>query len=84
MDHQLSPVADPAPTGDDKAAAERARRAANEVAWSSCGGYETTSGCPCWDATPYPCVPKRTFGYNPNLFAIFCCCFCLPTERQQQ
>jgi hypothetical protein len=55
---------------------EEERRAHNEVAWRDCGGYETSSGCPCWDESPYICIPKHTLGFNPNFFAIFCCCLC--------
>ena len=76
----------PAPrtTGTPPAAApldeaEVQRLANNAEAWSTCSGYETSSGCPCWDNTPYICIPKHTLGMNPNLFAILCCCFCYPT-----
>ena len=57
---------------------DAARRAANEAAWQSWSGYVTSSGCACWDATPYPCIPKssRGFGFNPNLYALLCCCLC--------
>ena len=64
---------------DDAAEAARARR--NEEAWVTMSGYETTSGCPCWDESPYPCVPKRTFGYNPNLYALLCCWLCPAKQR---
>ncbi len=46
--------------------ANRERLERNVRAWSECGGYETSSGCPCWDATPYVCIPKHAFGYNPS------------------
>ena len=56
---------------------EAARRARNEQAWAKWSGYETSSGCPCWDASPNVCVPKsHGFGLNPNFYACFCCCLC--------
>ena len=49
------------------------RRVANNVeAWRNCGGYQTTSGCPCWDRSKYVCVPKSMgFGFNPNFYVCF-------------
>ena len=39
--------------------------------------YQTSSGCPCYDASPYVFIPKHTgLGLNPNLWAIFFCCLC--------
>ena len=55
---------------------EEARQRKNEEAWKTLSGYETSSGIPCWDKSPYPCVPKHTFGYNPNFYALLCCCLC--------
>ena len=52
----------------------------NETAWKNMGGYETSSGCPCWDKTPYPCIPKHTLGYNPNFWALFCLCLCQKSD----
>ena len=44
---------------------------------SSYHGYKTSSGCPCWDRRKAPCVPKHSgFGWNPNFYALFCCCLC--------
>eukprot|EP01039_Chlorochromonas_danica_P009407 gene9407-10390_t len=57
------------------------RQRSNEIAWKKLHGYHTTSGCPCWDRTTHPCIPKRTgWGFNPNFFAIFCCFLCLNIE----
>ena len=57
--------------------AEGSRLARNQLSWDSCTGYETSSGCPCWDASSYPCIPKgRGWGYNPNFYACLCCCLC--------
>ena len=36
-------------------------------------GYETSSGCPCWDDSDDCCIPKHSgYGLNPNLRAILC------------
>lgn len=52
--------------------------------WRDCSGYETTSGCPCYDKTPYPCVPKRTgLGYNPNFYVLFCIFLCDKKETAE-
>mmetsp|Transcript_37759 Transcript_37759/g.94938 ORF Transcript_37759/g.94938 Transcript_37759/m.94938 type:complete len:146 (-) Transcript_37759:89-526(-) len=56
------------------------QRQARAQAWNTLHGYETTTGCPCVDHTPHVCIPKGRggFGYNCNLWAMFCCYFCSP------
>ena len=71
MDVVPAPATPPLPSAD----AERIAR--NSASWASWSGYETSSGCPCWDASRYICIPKRSgFGFNPNLYACLCCCLC--------
>lgn len=68
------------PADAAQGSAEAARKARNELAWSSCSGYETSSGSPCWDASRYPCIPKSLgWGWNPNFYAL-CCCFLCDTS----
>ena len=57
---------------------EAARRARNEQAWAKWSGYETSSGCACWDASPNFFIPKSAngVGFNPNCYAFLCCCLC--------
>ena len=57
---------------------ERLRLEMNATAWKNCNGYQTSSGCPCWDKSPYCFIPKSStgFGYTVNCWAILCCCYC--------
>ena len=70
------------PVAGESAGGEAARRAGNERAWAAWSGYETTSGCACWDETPYVCIPKsaRGVGLNPNFYACLCCCLCAKAQ----
>lgn len=47
---------------------EKQRQINNKEAWNNMHGYETPSGCPCYDPTTDSlCIPKRRgYGYNPN------------------
>ena len=49
----------------------------NDEAWDKLHGYETTSGCPCWDRTSHLCIPKHSgLGLNINFWFLFCCFMC--------
>jgi hypothetical protein len=53
------------------------REETNAEAWKNCGGYQTTSGCPCYDKTMSHCIPKSFgYGFNPNFYVWFCCFLC--------
>jgi hypothetical protein len=55
----------------------------NELAWKNHRGYRTSSGCPCWDRSKHPCIPKHTgWGYNVNFWALFCCCLCQDVQEK--
>ena len=56
---------------------EKTKLRANEKAWEDLHGYETTSGCPCWDEVEEPCIPKGSgWGYNLNCY--YFCGWCCP------
>ena len=61
------------------------REERNAAAWTAWRGYETSSGCPCWDASGYICIPKRSgFGFNPNFFALLCLCLCVAPPKPEE
>eukprot|EP01038_Epipyxis_sp_PR26KG_P012633 gene12633-16939_t len=67
-------------------AAEEERLRRNQQAWNTLTGYKTSSGCSCWDNTPYLCIPKSSWGwgYNINFYALFCCCLCDNEKRSRE
>jgi hypothetical protein len=75
--HTLREMTDataPPMTAEEK---ERERLANNAKAWKTFHGYHTSSGYPFWDKTPNVCIPKMYgFGFDCNMWAILCCCFC--------
>lgn len=55
----------------------------NDHAWRNETGYRTTSGCPCWDRSMYPCIPKHSgWGYDANFWCLFGFFLCQKVDKQ--